>query len=67
LDKRYRTKYGASMIGNLRAIAADGINRFIAAEKKQWACRGCGKVLCMHRPACVFCGAARLSRALPRG
>jgi hypothetical protein len=59
LDKRYRTKYGASMIENQRAIAAGGINRFVAAEKRKWACRGCGKTLCMHRPSCVFCGAAR--------
>lgn len=62
LDKRYRSKYGASMIANLQAIATGGINRFIAAERKKWACCGCGKTLCMHRPTCVFCGAARTTR-----
>lgn len=59
LDKRYRTKYGASMIANLQAIAAGGINRFVAAEKTTWACARCGKTLCMHRPKCLHCGAAR--------
>jgi hypothetical protein len=67
LDKRYRTRYGASMIANLQAIATGGINRFIAAEKKKWACRGCGKVLCMHRPSCVHCGAPRPTDGPTRG
>jgi hypothetical protein len=34
LDKIYRTKYGMSMIENLRFIKDNGIRRFIKNEKK---------------------------------
>ena len=38
LDKRYRTKYGMSMLANLRRIAEAGIRRFIREEKEKWTC-----------------------------
>lgn len=56
LDKRYRTKYGMSMIENLKNIKNLGITKFVKNEKSRWKCHKCGKVLCVHRPICLNCG-----------
>jgi hypothetical protein len=56
LDKRYRTKYGMSMIDNLRKIEADGLRSFVASETSKWTCPGCGKTLCVHKAVCLTCG-----------
>lgn len=59
LDKRYRAKYGMSMVDNLRAIQQIGIRRFAAQEGIRWQCSRCGERLCVHRDACPVCGAKR--------
>lgn len=59
LDKRYRTKYGMSMIANLEHIKESGIRSFIKQEKKRWKCSQCGRTICVHRPSCIFCGQGR--------
>jgi hypothetical protein len=46
LDKRYRTKYGMSMIDNLGSIKTQGIRAFIGKEEKKWI-RG-SKIFCVH-------------------
>jgi len=56
LDKRYRTKYGMSMIDNLRRIQTDGIRSFVGSEKSKWACPGCGETICVHKASCLVCG-----------
>ena len=56
LDKRYRTKYGMSMIDNLKMINEVGIRRFIRSEKLKWVCPECGEMICVHRPTCLRCG-----------
>jgi hypothetical protein len=55
LDKRYRAKYGMSMIENLKAIQASGIRRFIRDEQTKWVCPGCGEMLCVHKAQCLAC------------
>ena len=55
-DRRYRTKYGMSMIENLEAIKESGIRKFIQKEKKRWTCPECGGTICIHRPQCPSCG-----------
>jgi hypothetical protein len=55
LDKRYRTKYGMSMIDNLEEIRNSGIRHFIRTEKKRWICPKCGRLLCVHQPQCLYC------------
>lgn len=65
LDKRYRTRYGMSMIENLEFIRAHGIRAFVAQQKVRWACPECGSLLCVHRPACLHCGHPRDTAALP--
>jgi hypothetical protein len=56
LDKRYRTKYGTSVIENLYAIKENGIRAFVRAEDQKWTCPQCGVMLCMHKPECQACG-----------
>ncbi len=62
LDKRYRTKYGMSMIENLESIREIGVRQFVSAEKERWRCAECGGVVCVHKPACVYCGHPRSHR-----
>jgi len=56
LDKRYRTKYGMSMIDNLEVIKHSGMRNFIKQEKERWACSTCGEIICVHKESCIFCG-----------
>jgi hypothetical protein len=56
MDKRYRTRYGMSVIENLEAIKTLGIRRFIASEKQRWMCAGCGELVCVHHAECLRCG-----------
>ena len=56
LDKRYRTKYGMSMIENLEAIREHGIRKFVRTEKERWTCRTCGGTINVHRHCCSSCG-----------
>jgi hypothetical protein len=59
LDKRYRTRYGMSMIENLESIREFGLERFVAREKDRWKCPECGGVICVHRKDCIYCGRVR--------
>ena len=59
LDKRYRTKYGMSMIENLKSIRDIGLDEFVANERERWKCPGCGKVICVHKKNCIYCGRER--------
>lgn len=59
LDKRYRTKYGMSMIENIKCIRNQGIRHFIRSEKDRRACPACGALICVHRPQCLSCGCKR--------
>ena len=56
LDKRYRAKYGMSMVDNLKMINEFGIRHFIRNEKLKWQCPECGEMICVHRPTCLSCG-----------
>lgn len=59
LDKRYRTKYGMSMLENLESIRKLGLEGFVAREKDRWTCPECGGVICVHRKNCLHCGRVR--------
>ena len=59
LDKRYRTKYGMSMIENLESIERLGLEEFVTREKDRWRCPECGGVICIHREDCITCGHTR--------
>ena len=55
LDKRYRTKYGMSMIANLAYIKEHGLEEFIKREEEKWKCKVCGAGLSVHRNFCLNC------------
>ena len=59
LDKRYREKYGMSMMENLWQIEEHGIRQFVRNENIRWACPVCGELICVHRPECIHCGTVR--------
>ena len=46
LDKRYRTKYDMSEIGNLEYIRDNGIRKFLKKENNRWV-RG-KEIFCVH-------------------
>jgi len=56
LDKRYKTKYGMSMLENLEDIKNLGVIKFLEKQKKRWKCPKCGELLCVHRDFCLGCG-----------
>lgn len=56
LDKRYRSKYGMSMIENLQLLSEAGSENFIAAENLKWQCKQCSSILCVHHNHCLICG-----------
>lgn len=62
LDKRYKLKYGMSMLENLNSIKETGIRNFIRQQKKVWTCSGCGNLLSVHRNNCSICGKERTIR-----
>lgn len=55
LDKRYRTRYGMSVIDNLEIIKNAGIDEFLAHEKLKWTCSACGGTICIHKGLCINC------------
>lgn len=55
LDKRYRTKYNMSMIGNLEDIKKIGIRAFVRNESVRWACPKCNGTICVHNKECYDC------------
>ena len=59
LDKRYRTKYGMSMIENLENIKNLGIRQCVKNEGVRWRCPECGGTINVHRWKCFDCGAER--------
>jgi len=56
LDKRYRTRYGMSMIQNLDSIKTSGIRAFVKEERVRWACTACKGTVCVHNGYCSSCG-----------
>lgn len=55
LDKRYRTGYKTSLLGNLEIMKIEGITGFLKKEEEKWKCAVCGAVLCVHRTFCLKC------------
>ena len=55
IDKRYRTKYGMSMVENLNKIKKIGIIEFMKIENNRWICPKCGHQICVHNKKCYFC------------
>ena len=65
LDKRYSTKYHMSMIGNLKFIQENGVEKFLEKEQTTWYCSNCGGVICCHNGLCMNCNLDKLRPPLP--
>ena len=59
LDKRYRERYGMSMIENLKLIKANGNTQFLMSQADKYTCPKCGDVICVHDSKCLVCGYQR--------
>jgi hypothetical protein len=55
LDKRYREKYGLSLVDNLKYIQKNGIEEFLKYEQERWKCTACGGIVCVHNNRCYDC------------
>jgi hypothetical protein len=65
LDKRYRTKYGMSMIENLENIRKLGIRKFLQNKKERWACSERGGTICVHKGFCCSCAKSNHKNTSP--
>jgi predicted RNA-binding Zn-ribbon protein involved in translation (DUF1610 family) len=59
LDKRYRERYGMSMVENLKLIKAMGMAEFLKSQAEKYNCPSCGDVACVHDAKCYSCGYKR--------
>jgi len=66
LDKRYRTRYGMSMVENLREIKEKGVGKFLKKQREKYKCPECGDVVSVHNGMCYMCGFTRpMPESLP--
>ena len=56
LDKRYRERYGMSMVENLKLLKAKGMDEFLKNQAEKYTCPSCGDVVCVHDARCYSCG-----------
>lgn len=56
LDKRYRERYGMSMVENLQELKAKGMDEFLKSQVEKYRCPNCGGVVCVHDGKCYSCG-----------
>jgi uncharacterized protein CbrC (UPF0167 family) len=59
LDKRYRERYGMSMVENLKLLKATGMDEFLKVQAERFRCLSCGGVVCVHDGKCYDCGKIR--------
>jgi len=55
LDRRYRERYGMSMVGNLRELEENGMNSFLKSQEAKYKCPECGDVISVHDGKCYAC------------
>lgn len=61
LDKKYREKYGISVIDNLEQIRTQGLADFLEDQMKRYTCPQCGGLISMHDKKCYKCDGAAVS------
>lgn len=59
LDKRYRERYGMSMVENLKMLKEKGMDGFLKSQAEKHLCPSCGDVVCVHDAKCYSCGYKR--------
>ena len=56
LDKRYREKYGMSMVDNLQELKEKGMEQFLENQESKYKCPNCGDIISVHDRKCYACG-----------
>ena len=56
LDRRYKAKYGMSMIENLQELKEKGMETFLENQERKYTCPKCGDIICVHDRKCYSCG-----------
>jgi predicted RNA-binding Zn-ribbon protein involved in translation (DUF1610 family) len=56
VDRRYRKRYGMSMVENLKELKAGGIENFLKSQEAKYKCPECGDVVSVHDRKCYSCG-----------
>ena len=64
LDKRYRERYGMSVVENLKMIKAKGMEEFLKSQEEQYRCPSCGDVVCVHDAKCYSCSYKRTKESV---
>ena len=59
IDKRYRERYGMSMVENLRELKEKGAEEFLRVQREKYRCPECGDVVSVHDGKCYACGYVR--------
>lgn len=55
LDRRYRGRYGMSLIENLELIKNSGTRALIARQQARFGCPTCGQLRSVHNQKCFAC------------
>lgn len=55
LDKRYRERYGMSMVQNLNEIQDNGMEYFLKTQREKYRCTNCGDIISVHDGKCYSC------------
>jgi hypothetical protein len=61
LDKRYRERYGMSMVENLKELKNVGMEAFLRNQAEKYRCSLCGGVVSVHDKKCYSCGKTQKS------
>jgi len=56
LDRRYRKRYGMSMVENLQELKEKGMKKFLEIQESRYECPECGDVISVHDGKCYECG-----------
>jgi Protein of unknown function (DUF3795) len=59
LDKRYRERYGMSMVENLKELKEKGMDEFLKSQAEKYSCPTCGDAVSVHDGKCYNCGYKR--------
>jgi hypothetical protein len=60
LDKRYRERYGMSMVENLKMLKEKGMDKFLRKQAEKYRCPNCSTgVICVHDNKCFRCSYKR--------
>ncbi|MBD3253474.1 MAG: DUF3795 domain-containing protein [Candidatus Lokiarchaeota archaeon] len=55
LEENYTSRYGVSLIGNLKTIRKIGVNEWVTEQKELYRCPKCDGEVCVHDEECYDC------------